>query len=111
MRIYIRVNLAKRFQESENEKDVLEWIVDRIVGLLIGYLPENFNITRAIRFDRYELFRPEGGQWAAELQFNLQQTIKALDIVESLPEQIESLEFFGVSKPDFSDPILIKNFK
>lgn len=110
-KIFLRINLSKRYQDAPNEIDVLEWTVDQAISLLIGFTPEGINCQRPMRFVSYQLFKPEAGQWTADIQFALRHVIRSLNDLPTIPEELLSVEFFSVTRPDFSDPQLVTKFK
>lgn len=111
--INIQLNLGKRYQDNENEKNVLEWCVDQILFLLCGYeIPDITSIKQPLLFDSYNLFKPEKGNWEAEMSFSMIRTITndANYLIPGKDEQIVLLELLMSAKTDFSDSVIIKKF-
>lgn len=108
--ILINLSLPKRYQETDVEKDVLEFCVQQVTGLLLGFKPTIKNVRREFNFNQYSLFRPEGKMWEAQLEFNVQIDIASLPQKSSIiKEQLEKITLFASDKY-FTEVIELKEY-
>ena len=75
VRPIINLSLPLRYKDTDEEKPVLEFCAEQIIGLLLNWKPANLDLTQPFQLDSYELFRPEGSMWESQIRFYFQKRI------------------------------------
>ncbi|MBW4636341.1 MAG: Gp37 family protein [Iphinoe sp. HA4291-MV1] len=104
--VVIRLVLPKRYQDDDTEVNVVEFVADKIIQLLLGFTPFA-GCGRSLWLQSYDLLEPSGGQWEAELRF---QCIKALVYPIPYPDddtQVENVQLFASETLSQLDAILV----
>jgi|GEM_PF-2517644 hypothetical protein len=92
--VVVNVSLGKRYQDAPGEKDVLEYVCDQIIGLLLGFFPFEVEIMkRPMYFKSYELFRPNGDRWEGQLQFGCVKQVRAIAFAEEY--EVQKVQLFA----------------
>lgn len=96
--VVIHLTLGKRYQDNPEERDVIEWVSDRITFLLLGFNPmvtDKSLIRRPLWFDSYSLLQPTNGRWEAELRFQFSRLL--VTPVEFIDDNtpVQSIELFS----------------
>jgi hypothetical protein len=82
--VNINLSLGKRYQDVPGEKDVLEYVADQVIGLLLGFYPYAQTIMRRPLYVKsYELFKPSGGRWESQLQFGCVKQIRSIPLPDN----------------------------
>lgn len=91
--ITIYVSLGLRYQDSPDEKNVLDWVCEQIYKLLYGFeMPDS---KTAFMFVDYTPLRPENGQWSAQIQFSFTKQARTSPPINEGSLGIEFVRLFG----------------
>lgn len=91
--ITIHVCLGLRYQDSPEEKNVLDWVCEQIFKLLYNFeLP---NAKDGLSFIDYTPLRPENGQWMAQLQFSFAKQLRAYTSIDEGSLGTQFVQLFG----------------
>lgn len=109
--IVIAIALGKLYQDDLSEKAVVEWVADEIYKSLFGLNPfeEKETMQRSLWLQSYDLFRPEGGQWEAEIAFSCSKQVKASDIPrldDTIYDELR-IGLFSVLNQSDPNPVLL----
>ncbi|NEP10681.1 MAG: hypothetical protein F6K14_10785 [Symploca sp. SIO2C1] len=81
LRLEIRVSLSDRYTNDPTVSNAaIEWVLDRLVGLIIGHRPP---FAEAYWFEGHTLYPPEAGRWEVDARFSCMATL--IPPVEPVP--------------------------
>lgn len=79
--VTVNLSLGKRYQDVPGERNVLEYCADQAIGLLLGFYPYPQEVMkRPFFFKNYELFRPNGNRWEAQINFGCVKQLRSTAI-------------------------------
>ncbi len=108
--VVIRLVLPKRYQDDDTEVNVVEFVVDKIVQLLLGYIPftDKANAGRSLYLQSYDLLEPSSGQWEAELRFQCSKLlIYPINLGNDDNTQLENIQLFASNTLSELDAVLV----
>jgi hypothetical protein len=105
---YVKISVQNLFPEGE-EIDALYWVIDQILGYLIGFIPfaDKTDSRRSLWFDGYDLMKPDDGTWECELRFQSTKLLRVDIELGDEDDKVDSVEIFTSTTLSELDALLV----